>query len=90
MAQHIKTHLIDHEAIRKIEKSIRGQRYFKTSMKFNEITDEDYKETLRDEVYITHRNVPNSIVTGGRATFEVHTTPAQTSGRLVTGIYLVA
>ena len=90
MAQHIQIDTIDNEKIKTIAKSIRGYRHFKTSMKFEHINDERYHETLRDEVYITHRNVPESIVTGGKASFEVHTTPASGNGRLVTNIYLVA
>ena len=80
----------EHNAIKKIAESIRGYRYFDTSMKFQHINDERYHETLRDKVYVTHRNVPESIVTGGKASFEVHTTPASGAGRLVTNIYLVA
>lgn len=42
-----------------------------------------------DKVYITHRNVPNSVVAGGKASFEVHTRP-EANKRIVTNIYLVA
>jgi hypothetical protein len=90
MAQHIQIDTFDNKAIKKIAKSIRGYRYFETSMKFNLIDDEQYHETVRDRVYVTSRTVPNSIVHGGKALFEVHTTPASGSGRIVTNIYLVA
>lgn len=90
MAQHIQIDTIDHKAIKKIAKGIRGQRHFRTSMKYQYINDERYHETARDEVYVTSRTVPESIVYGGKAMFEVHTTPASGSGRLVTNIYLVA
>lgn len=91
MAQHVQIDTIDNEKIKQIATSIRGYRYFATSMKFQEIYEDEYKETLRDRVFVTHRNVSQSLVHGGKASFEVHTTPAQSdNGRLVTNIYLVA
>lgn len=76
MAQHIPIEVFEHEAIKKIEQSIRNQRYFRTSMKYYDVA---------PDVYATDRKVPTSIVAGGRATFEVHTINGRASQ-----IYLVA
>lgn len=88
MAQHIPIEAFKQKQMRQIEKSIRNQRYFKTSMKF-ELQDVVYKETKDDEVYGTVRTAPKSITGIGKEYFEVHTKPAK-YGRKVTNIYLVA
>lgn len=87
MAQHIPIELFKQKAIQKIAKSIHAQRYFTTSMKFEELPLE-YAEG-DDRAFVTYRTVPESIVAGGRATFEVHCKQLK-YGLEVTKIYLVA
>lgn len=77
MAQHIPAKLFTQKAIQKIVQSIEKQRYFKTSMRFDDV---------EKNVYQTLRSVPESIVWGGKAIFEVHT---DDSGNVIE-IYLVA
>lgn len=90
MAQHIPIEQFEQKAIQNIDKSIRKQGYFRTSMKFEPLAPE-YEETPEDQVYMTHRSVPNSIVWGGKASFEVHTKPIFGSNKKeVTKIYLIA
>jgi hypothetical protein len=64
-------------AINKIVAGILKQRHFKTSMRYFEVD---------KNVYQTDRNVPESIVWGGKATFEVHTDDKG----IIKDIYLVA
>ena len=91
MAQHVPIHQFEQKKIKKIEESIRKQRYFSASLKYTKLT-KDYNETEDDEVYITYRQVPETIVAGGFADFEVHTKPSKISiyYRTPTNIYLVA
>lgn len=90
MAQHILIGNFQQKQMRQIEKSIREQRYFKTSMKF-EAMPFDYNETEGDEVYRTQRRVPQSLTGWPYGDFEVHTRPAKVGGgREVTNIYFVA
>lgn len=89
MAQHIDADRIDNKRVQQIVASIRKQKYFKTSMKFSELPYAD-KENASDEVYGCDRSVPESIVYGGRAFFEIHTKPAINFSREVTNIFLVA
>lgn len=91
MAQHVKVYdisdrayqdsarVIDSKdgAIERIVSSILQQSTYRTSML--------YRETAHN-VFETDRRVPESIVKGGRATFEVHTDRDKT----VRTIYLVA
>lgn len=88
MAQHIPVEQFEDKTIQRIAQAIRNQQYFETSFKFERMP-WDYEESPTDKVYVAHRNVPQSIVAGGRASFEVHTRP-QGSKRIVTNIYLVA
>lgn len=88
MAQHIPITAFQQKQMRAIEKSIREQRYFKTSMKF-EAWPDSYKETSDDEVYMTQRRVPQSLTGWPYGDFEVHTKPAK-HGREATNIYFVA
>lgn len=77
MAQHIDASRIDDTRIQRIVEGIRKQKYYRTSMRY---------ETVDTNIYATHRRVPESIVAGGRATFEVHTNDRGIAER----IYLVA
>lgn len=88
MAQHIPIEHFQQKQMRQIEKSIREQQYFKTSMKF-EAMPINYNETPEDEVYLTQRRVPQSLTGWPYGDFEVHTKPAK-HGREVTNIYFVA
>lgn len=88
MAQHYPIEGFKQKQMRQIEKSIREQRYFKTSMKF-EAWPDTHKETPDDEVYMTQRRVPQSLTGWPYGDFEVHTVPAK-RGREVTNIYFVA
>lgn len=90
MAQHILINNFMQKSMRKIEENIRKQGYFRTSLKYEMLTDE-YKETPEDQVFVTYRSIPKSI-TGiqGQECFEVHTKPIYNSNkREVTNIYLV-
>lgn len=90
MAQHIPIQAFKQKSMRKIEESIRNQKYFRTSMKFEPL-DPMYEETPEDQVYGTERHTPKSITGFDRNYFEVHTKPIYgTSAREVTNIYLVA
>lgn len=89
MAQHINIVNYPQKKMRKFEEGIRKVRHFNGSLKYQELPD-DYKQSKDDKVYVTYRTVPESIVWGGKAAFEVHTTPLPTGGRLATNIYLVA
>lgn len=91
MAQHIPIQSFSQKQMRQVEKSIREQRYFKTSMKFERL-DAMYNETPSDEVYHTQRRVPQSLTGWPYGSFEVHTEPAKDGrgGREVTNIYFVA
>lgn len=88
MAQHIPIEQFSQKAIKTIERSIRNQRYFRTSMKFEQLPSE-YSENEGDQVFVTHRAVPKSICQF-KPTFEVHTKPNPRGGRIATNIYLVA
>jgi hypothetical protein len=77
MAQHIPIELFKQKAIKKIEQGIRSQRYFRGSFKYEEV---------EKNIFTTSRRVPESIVFGGWASFEVHTI----DGRKIEKIYLVA
>lgn len=81
MAQHIPVEDVNSKRVQEIAAAIRKQNFFATSMRFEEVE--------RHKVYQTHRSVPAYLVTGGKATFEVHInhTPA---GDTVERIYMVA
>lgn len=89
MAQHIPIENVDNRILRVIEASIRRNRFFKTSFKFQPIPYDEYKESPDDEVYSCTYNVPKSLGIGKKGFFEVHTEP-QKYGRKATNIYLVA
>jgi hypothetical protein len=89
MAQHVLADTIEDVTVQRIVKTIRKTRYFKTSMRYYDMPRE-YNETETDEVYGCDRNVPDSLVFGGRATFEIHTEPLRHGGRTVSKIYMVA
>lgn len=90
MAQHIPIGAFKQKQMRQIEKSIRNQKYFRTSLKFEPL-DAMYEETPEDQVYGTNRRTPKSITGYDYNYFEVHTKPIYgTSAREVTNIYLVA
>lgn len=89
MALHINIVEFPQKKIREIENGIRKRRSFGGSLKYEELPD-DYKQSKDDKVYVTYRTVPESIVWGGKATFEVHTTSLPNGQRLATNIYLVA
>lgn len=77
--------------MKQIAEHIRQQRYFRTSMKFEWLDDDRYKETAEDEVFVTYRRIPRSIAwwAGHRAPIEVHTKPHPRAGRIVTNVYVV-
>jgi len=77
MAQHIDAHKVSDGTIQKIVANILAQKYYRTSMKYR---------TVERGVYETDRRVPEHIVCGGIATFQVHT---DEDGH-VTNIYMVA
>ena len=97
MAQHIPIENFPQKQVQKIAESIRKDRYFLTSMKYEKLSYAD-KETPDDEVYGTERSAPKSITGRGREFFEVHTKPysvsddgsVRTTRRIATNIYLVA
>lgn len=66
MAQHYDERAFrDHKAVQKVFESIKKQKYFKTSMRFQEVA---------KNIYTTERFVGRGVVWGSnRATFEVHT-----------------
>lgn len=90
MAQHIPIDTLDHKTIKSIARGVRNQVDFAGSLKYDELTYPEYKETPEDRVFIGHRRVPESIVFGGWATIEVHTKPRKGYGQQATNIYLVA
>lgn len=90
MAQHIPADQIEDKIVQRIVNTIRHNKYFKTSMRYADLPYEEYKETPTDEVYTCYRSVPAYLVTGGKATFEIHTEPREHGGRIATNIYMVA
>lgn len=90
MAQHISIETFEHETVKRIARSIRNQRSFSGSLKYEELRHKDYKQSPEDRVFVTHRTLPNSLVFGGRATIEVHTKPRKGYGQEATNIYVVA
>lgn len=86
MAQHYPIDNFKQKAMQKIAQSIRATRYFKGSLRYEELPAE-YQETPTDRVFVTVRAVPKSIAPV-IATVEIHTEPARI-GRQATNIYIV-
>lgn len=81
MAQHIPISMLDGPGFRVVEKSIRKQKYFRSSMKYERV---DYpSEFGNEEIYQTTRTVA-----GQKICFEAHVIPTM-YGNLVTNIFAV-
>ncbi len=86
MAQHIPIKNLDIKEFQKIHESIcksfgKGILSIQSSLKFQEIEDENFKESENDKVFITWRNLKNI-----RENFEIH---FDLQKKEITEIYLV-